>query len=123
MHALNAYTPPPEHWQSLYSILSHLPTRNLYLLSINTGEWLYSHAIFHFLLPREPLIYTAIGVMTGSYSKGQMIGLGINFIILPAIAVGLRVWAKLLKIRRLACDDYLIFAALVRKRFRSIRPR
>ena len=48
-----------------------------------------------------------------SYSQEQMIGLGVGFIILPVITVGLRVWAKKLGRKGLAWDDYLIFAALV----------
>ena len=43
-----------------------------------------------------------------------MIGLGIAFLVLPAVAVGFRVWAKKLGRKGLAFDDYLIFVALVR---------
>ncbi|KAI4255393.1 MAG: hypothetical protein LQ352_002595 [Teloschistes flavicans] len=41
-----------------------------------------------------------------------MIGLGIFFIILPIVAVVLRVWAKLLGPRGLVGDDVLIFFGL-----------
>ena len=51
--------------------------------------------------------------MEESYSKDQMIGLGIAFIVIPIIFVGLRVWAKTLCRKGLAWDDYLAFAALV----------
>jgi hypothetical protein len=47
-----------------------------------------------------------------TYSKGQMIGLAIGFMILPTIFYGLRVWARLL-INRITLDDYLAGAALV----------
>ena len=49
------------------------------------------------------------------YTQGLMIGLGITFIVLPAIAVALRTWAKLLSRKGLGSDDYLIFCALVRR--------
>ena len=51
--------------------------------------------------------------MADNYSKGQMIGLGISFLILPIIAVGLRLWAKFLGRRKTSLDDYLILVALV----------
>lgn len=47
-----------------------------------------------------------------SYSKEQMIGLAIGFMILPTVFYGLRVWARLL-IHRVTLDDYLSGAALV----------
>jgi hypothetical protein len=51
--------------------------------------------------------------MADDYSKGQMIGLGIAFMILPIIAIGLRLWAKFIGRRRIQLDDYLILAAAV----------
>jgi hypothetical protein len=48
-----------------------------------------------------------------NYSKSQMIGLGIAFIILPVIAVSFRIWAKSLGRRTISWDDYLILVALV----------
>lgn len=47
-----------------------------------------------------------------NYSQSQMIGIGIFFIVLPIVAVGLRVWAKMLGRRGIAGDDILIFCAL-----------
>ncbi|KAL4865667.1 hypothetical protein BDV12DRAFT_188046 [Aspergillus spectabilis] len=47
-----------------------------------------------------------------SYSKGQMIALGITFLILPCIFVGLRFWAKWLQRRALQWDDLCIFLGL-----------
>ena len=55
------------------------------------------------------------------YTQSQMIGLGITFVILPILAVGLRVWAKLLGPRRLAGDDLLIFFAVVGCRRETLR--
>ncbi|KID93766.1 MFS transporter, FHS family, L-fucose permease, partial [Metarhizium majus ARSEF 297] len=46
------------------------------------------------------------------YSQGLMIGLGVAFIILPSIFVGLRLRARHLKIRALQLDDYLCLGAL-----------
>ncbi|KAF1969965.1 hypothetical protein BU23DRAFT_557144 [Bimuria novae-zelandiae CBS 107.79] len=46
------------------------------------------------------------------YSKGLMIGLGVVFMIVPAVFVGLRVFAKHLGRRKSALEDYLCFAAL-----------
>ncbi|KID82699.1 MFS transporter, FHS family, L-fucose permease [Metarhizium guizhouense ARSEF 977] len=46
------------------------------------------------------------------YSPGLMIGLGVAFIILPSIFVGLRLRARHLKIRALQLDDYLCLGAL-----------
>lgn len=48
-----------------------------------------------------------------SYSKGEMIILGIVFLLLPIVAVVLRIWAKKIQRTSLAWDDYLIFPALV----------
>lgn len=48
-----------------------------------------------------------------NYSKGQMIGIGISFLILPVVAVGARLWAKTLSPKGIKLDDYLIIAALV----------
>ena len=47
------------------------------------------------------------------YNQSQMIGLGIFFIILPIVAVVLRVWAKLLGPRGIVADDILLFFGLV----------
>ena len=47
------------------------------------------------------------------FSKSQMIGIGISFLILPIAAVGVRIWAKTLSRKGITLDDYLIFAALV----------
>ncbi|CAG8977585.1 hypothetical protein HYALB_00008361 [Hymenoscyphus albidus] len=47
-----------------------------------------------------------------NYSKSQMIGLGIAFIILPIVAITLRIWAKLLSRGTIVLDDYLILVAL-----------
>jgi hypothetical protein len=58
------------------------------------------------------LLYIAIAV--DSYSKGQMIALGITFLILPCIFVGLRFWAKWLQRRALQWDDLCIFLGLVK---------
>ena len=51
--------------------------------------------------------------MTDSYSRQQMINIGIAFLVLPIVFVGLRIWAKTLNRKRLAWDDYLIVIALV----------
>lgn len=51
--------------------------------------------------------------MNHEYTKGQMIGLAIVFMIIPTVFYGLRLWAKLL-VKRFAWDDYLTGAALVR---------
>ncbi|KXH66341.1 hypothetical protein CSAL01_03935 [Colletotrichum salicis] len=50
--------------------------------------------------------------MNHDYTKGQMIGLAIGFMIIPTVFYGLRVWAKLL-VKRFAWDDYLTGAALL----------
>ena len=55
----------------------------------------------------------AIEDIADNYTQSQVIGLGIGFIILPILAVGLRIWAKLLGRQGVAWDDYLIVAALV----------
>ncbi|KAB8263850.1 hypothetical protein BDV32DRAFT_146153 [Aspergillus pseudonomiae] len=47
-----------------------------------------------------------------TYSKTQMIALGITFLILPCIFVNLRVWAKWVSRGGVQWDDYLIFGAL-----------
>ncbi|KAL1883347.1 hypothetical protein Daus18300_000405 [Diaporthe australafricana] len=49
--------------------------------------------------------------MTHEYTKGQMIGLAVGFMIIPIVFYGLRVWARLL-VKRFALDDYLAGAAL-----------
>ncbi|KAL8968974.1 MAG: hypothetical protein Q9183_002222 [Haloplaca sp. 2 TL-2023] len=46
------------------------------------------------------------------YNQSQMIGLGIFFIILPCVAVVLRIWAKLLGPRGIVSDDILLFFGL-----------
>ena len=51
--------------------------------------------------------------MSYTYSREQMVGLGVAFLILPVIAVGLRLWAKKLGPKGLAWDDYLTVMALV----------
>lgn len=51
--------------------------------------------------------------MNYDYTKGQMIGLAVGFMIIPTVFYGLRIWAKLL-VKRFAWDDYLTGAALVR---------
>ena len=48
-----------------------------------------------------------------SYSKEQMIALGITFLILPCIFVALRFWAKWLSRKKLQWDDLFILIALV----------
>ncbi|KAF4921666.1 Satratoxin biosynthesis SC1 cluster protein 4 [Colletotrichum viniferum] len=51
--------------------------------------------------------------MNHDYTKGQMIGLAVGFMIIPTIFYVLRIWAKLL-VKRFAWDDYLAgFALLV----------
>ncbi|KAI0110607.1 hypothetical protein F4776DRAFT_674776 [Hypoxylon sp. NC0597] len=45
-----------------------------------------------------------------NYSQGQMIRLGIAFMILPIVSVGLRLWAKVLG-KGIKMDDYLVVAA------------
>ena len=50
--------------------------------------------------------------MSESYSQREMINIGIAFLILPIIAVALRIWAKTLGRRGLAWDDNLILIAL-----------
>lgn len=47
------------------------------------------------------------------YSRGQQIGIGITFLVLPVIAVAARLWAKTLGRKGIMTDDYLIMAALV----------
>ncbi|KAK7708682.1 hypothetical protein SLS63_013452 [Diaporthe eres] len=51
--------------------------------------------------------------MNHDYTKGQMIGLAVGFMIIPTVFYGLRVWAKLL-VKRFAWDDYLTGAALTK---------
>ncbi|KAJ1323063.1 hypothetical protein MN608_11917 [Microdochium nivale] len=50
--------------------------------------------------------------MTTEYSKAQVIGLAVSFMILPLVFYGLRVWARLL-IGRFTLDDYLAGAAVM----------
>ena len=56
---------------------------------------------------------SAIEKIADNYSQSQMIGLGVAFIICPVLAVGLRIWAKVLGRRGVAYDDYLIIGAMV----------
>ncbi|KAG8161289.1 hypothetical protein KVR01_009553 [Diaporthe batatas] len=51
--------------------------------------------------------------MNYDYTKGQMIGLAVGFMIIPTVFYGLRIWAKLL-VKRFALDDYLTGAALTK---------
>lgn len=50
--------------------------------------------------------------MTTEYSKDQVIGLAVSFMILPIVFYALRIWARLL-ISRFTLDDYLAGAGLV----------
>ncbi|KAH6953822.1 hypothetical protein BKA56DRAFT_604426 [Ilyonectria sp. MPI-CAGE-AT-0026] len=50
--------------------------------------------------------------MIHDYTKGQMVGLAVGFMILPIFFYALRIWAKLL-IKRFTLDDYVAGAALV----------
>lgn len=62
--------------------------------------------------------------ISDNYNQSQMIGLGIFFIILPIVAVGLRIWAKMLGPRGIVGDDILIFVGLVSRaegRARDVR--
>lgn len=47
------------------------------------------------------------------YTQGLMIGLGVAFIVVPGIFIGLRLWAKRLGCKALGLDDYLAVAAFV----------
>lgn len=51
--------------------------------------------------------------MADDYSKTQMIGLGLGFLVLPIVAVALRLWAKYIGRRSFQADDYIILVALV----------
>jgi hypothetical protein len=51
--------------------------------------------------------------LADDYSKSQMIGIGITFIIIPIIAISLRLWAKSIGRRGIHLDDYLIIVAAV----------
>ncbi|KAF2260277.1 hypothetical protein CC78DRAFT_473365 [Lojkania enalia] len=51
--------------------------------------------------------------MKQDYSQGLMIGLGVTFMLISSIFVGLRVFAKRLGRRGMAWEDHLCFAALV----------
>lgn len=48
-----------------------------------------------------------------NYSRNQMIGIGISFLVLPVFAVAARIWAKILCRKGIRLDDYLIIIALV----------
>ncbi|KAF9881461.1 FAD binding domain-containing protein [Colletotrichum karsti] len=50
--------------------------------------------------------------MNHNYTKDQMIGLALGFMIIPSIFYAFRIWAKLL-VKRFAWDDYLAGLALV----------
>lgn len=52
--------------------------------------------------------------MGDSYSQGQMIALGIVWIVLPTLFVALRIWAKTLGRAGVWWDDLMIVLALVR---------
>lgn len=65
--------------------------------------------------PSQRLTTTTTIMAIDSYSKTQMIALGITFLILPCIFVNLRVWAKWISRGGVQWDDYLIFGALVRR--------
>ncbi|KAI3390610.1 hypothetical protein diail_9089 [Diaporthe ilicicola] len=49
--------------------------------------------------------------MTHDYTKGQMIGLAVGFMVISIVFYAFRVWARLL-VKRFALDDYLAGAAL-----------
>ena len=51
--------------------------------------------------------------MSYTYSQEQMVRLGVAFLILPTVAVGLRVRAKKLGPKGLAWGDYLTAVVLV----------
>ena len=53
--------------------------------------------------------------MGDAYSQGQMVALGIVFLIFSTSFVGLRVWAKTLGRAGVSWDDHLIFVALVQE--------
>ena len=53
--------------------------------------------------------------MEEDYSKAQMIGLGISFIIVPVIAVASRLVAKVIGRKGLGWDDIMVVSALVSK--------
>ena len=46
-------------------------------------------------------------------SQGQVIAIGVIFLVLPTAFVGMRIWAKTMTRGGLGWDDYLICAALV----------
>lgn len=54
-----------------------------------------------------------------NYSQRQMIGIGISFLILPTVAVGVRLWAKRLGRKGISVDDYLIVISLARKSIKT----
>ncbi|KAF2128901.1 hypothetical protein P153DRAFT_357398 [Dothidotthia symphoricarpi CBS 119687] len=49
--------------------------------------------------------------MGHSYSKGAMIAIALNFLLISVVFICLRLWAKILA-KRIALDDYLAIAAL-----------
>ncbi|KAK0621570.1 hypothetical protein B0T17DRAFT_559813 [Bombardia bombarda] len=51
--------------------------------------------------------------MEQNYSQRLMIDLAVAFIVVPSFFVGLRIWARFLKGKSLAVDDYLCMGALV----------
>ena len=55
----------------------------------------------------------AIEDIADDYSQSQMIGLGVAFMILPIVSVGLRLWAKALG-KGIKVDDWLVVAGAVR---------
>lgn len=50
---------------------------------------------------------------TQNFTKDQMVGLGVAFIIVPTVFVSLRFWAKSLAHRGTTKDDYLLVLALL----------
>ena len=52
-------------------------------------------------------------------SQRKVIVLAIVFMVLPTIAVGFRLWAKVIKKLRPTADDYMILPALVIFRLRQ----
>lgn len=46
-------------------------------------------------------------------SQAKVVALAIIFMILPTVAVIMRLWVKIVKKARLTYDDYMIFPALV----------
>jgi hypothetical protein len=47
------------------------------------------------------------------YTQGEMIALGVVFVILPTVFVGLRLWARFMRRAGLGADDYTILVGWV----------